>query len=362
VCNLGYLRPATSPATSGTYNLPAEHVGKKYRTETTTGVLTGGLIFNYTTGHNAVNYDRFVTSSGGTSVRVESIGDDSCEKIAAITGTLTRTLVEKRASLTYVDGVPTYVIWVAKDQTEVYQWGAGYDDGNGNISTADQGLYTKTKQQRSSRNDPLVTTVFKAIADGSSLVSICQFWGYEVWDPYDYHTIVPEKTYTNTPTSEDEEWIIPASENNASDTYTGKMKLTSVWGDWTFGKYRIIIPHGFDPPPFPEEYTIGDEVTEAHAQKWHGTWHNVELIETFTPAAGSPPVPVLTEKTLVWDSGGGVVINYDDYDDLTQEQKDERVLSWKSDWMDMVAPTVAGAVTVAIERSQCYHGAPWVVH
>jgi len=129
---------------------------------------------------------------------------------------------------------------------------------------------------------------------------------------------------------------------------------------------RLVIPDGFDPPPLPDGWEAGDAVLESYDQRWHGTWHNADILEIYTPEDHDPldagsPQPEESNEGLVWN-GPGDVIDYDLFDSLTDQEKEGRRDSWKSDWLETLAPDEKGETEVDLKRSQCYHGAPWVYH
>lgn len=161
-------------------------------------------------------------------------------------------------------------------------------------------------------------------------------------------------------------------------------------------RYRVRIPHDFDPPPFPDSYDPEADppmpILASYDRRWHGKWHRVQFVETFTPFDHIPmpeppvpdengniseedqeayedaveesensPQPVETEKEVIW-SGPGQLIDFDGFDDLTNEQKENRRDSWVSGWLETGYPPGKGDITVRMKRSQCYHGAPWVYH
>lgn len=124
-------------------------------------------------------------------------------------------------------------------------------------------------------------------------------------------------------------------------------------GDFKEIRWRCTIPHDFDPPPAPSE------------QRWHGTWHKIELKETFTPAAydeqdAESPQPQVTIRTAEW-TGPGTEIDFDIDGDYTPAEQTD-LDSWKTTWVEIDPPQEAGTTSIEIYRSQCYHGAPWVYH
>ena len=156
--------------------------------------------------------------------------------------------------------------------------------------------------------------------------------------------------------------IIDAASPAVTDT--GTEALTQTLSEPYPDQYRVVIPHDFDPPPLPPG--APDPPLEAHDQRWHGTWHRIQLVETFTPEGYDPedegsPQPVETEREVIW-TGPGQLIDYDGFAGLTPEQQEAREDSWKTDWVETGYPTGKGTITVEIKRSQCYHGAPWAYH
>lgn len=129
---------------------------------------------------------------------------------------------------------------------------------------------------------------------------------------------------------------------------------------------RLVVPHGFDPPPLPDNWEDGDAILESYNQRWHGTWHKADILETYTPEDHDPldtgsPQPEESNEALEW-SGPGDVVDYDLFDSLTDQEKHDRRESWKSEWLETLAPDEQGETDVLLKRSQCYHGAPWVYH
>ena len=89
-CDKGYVRPSTSDADGGgTYNLPAEYVGRKYRQlvdsyTATTSHETRRLV----SGHNFTDYE---SAASGTIIRTRRVADRSCEYDEVCSGSMTRT-------------------------------------------------------------------------------------------------------------------------------------------------------------------------------------------------------------------------------------------------------------------------------
>ncbi len=116
-------------------------------------------------------------------------------------------------------------------------------------------------------------------------------------------------------------------------------------------RWRIVIPHSFDPPPPPAE------------QRWHGEWNMCELIETFTPKDHNPDDPNSPQEMTVkreseWN-GPGLLIDYDGFSDLEEDEKKARRDSWKTDWVEIDAPNEEGTIDIALGRFKCVHSIPW---
>ena len=121
------------------------------------------------------------------------------------------------------------------------------------------------------------------------------------------------------------------------------------------GRYRIVIPHNFDPPPPPAE------------QRWHGTWHRVQLEETFTPLNHdpqntTPPQPIISQREVIWKGPGQELETFAGWNALNEDQQEARRNTWKTNWITVDVPNETGTISVKIKRSQCYHGAPWAKH
>ena len=155
-----------------------------------------------------------------------------------------------------------------------------------------------------------------------------------------------------------------ATPSSSNITAGGTFSYTDTKSEPAANQWRAVIPHDFDPPPLPSG--APDPPLESQDQRWHGTWHNVEVCEVMTPEDHDPLDPASPQKQETasneeW-TGPGLLINYDGFDLLTDEQKETRRESWKSDWVDVGWAQEEGAVDVLLKRSQCYHGAPWVYH
>ncbi len=115
-------------------------------------------------------------------------------------------------------------------------------------------------------------------------------------------------------------------------------------------RFRLVVPHDFDPPPKPAR------------QKWHGTWHEAEVWVVFhesAPWGGEAPQPVLVDRhTLIWH-GPGEELHGAGWDSLSDEGKKRKEDTWKSDWIELDVPDKPGHYEVRVRRDRCYHGAKW---
>ena len=159
--------------------------------------------------------------------------------------------------------------------------------------------------------------------------------------------------YVNTPTSYAVYRKDDVEDDLSAGDYPGTRSYEAEYSTPGPVRSRFVIPHYFDPPP------------EPHEQKWHGTMHIIEYTTEFEPLYNKdgPDIPP-EDHTAIW-TGQGLVINFVGWDNLSDDEKLERENSWKTPWADLPeieGNTVGLGLSVRLERSQCYEGAPWQIH
>ena len=393
VCNIGFLRAATyrdgstETGLNDRHEIPEEHVDLKYKTLKVSVTYEG----NFTTEGRYLEEDEegeYVTiyytqrndSHTGTMTTWQEVSDDECSHILRREGIVTYESIQQRHHTSLDSGGNPIETSVVSGGSIVVTWdfdgeqtipNPDYDENEPVSATNPETVTTQEGEGVRTRTDNLISysynpdtyvteTTTKTIVTQEIVTGIDI--GLPIGSSRNQDFSNHEEVYTNTdepPTHKIEKiWDFSTFPTGAIGLNPAgaatRTTLTEFLEPWA-GRVRFIIPHDFDPPP------------EPHPQKWHGSWQNIEYHRVFTPIdhdEGDPEIsPIVRELfSTQWTGPGDELDTFEGWDALSDEEKEERRASWRTAWEDVGLPEEPGHVTVELHRSQCYHGAPWVLH